>query len=303
MDLPSAPRAAAQPSSGYDPRLGGRGGPSGYGGSFQPTALDQNALPRYPPFVAFVGSLSFDATEEDLRGLFFDTRVKSVRFPPPGDTGPRGFCYVEFETIEGLTAALMKSGQMVAGRPCRIDVSSSKREEREPKAFGNWRGDNQVVEQSDVISRYGPPRVMSRDRPGMAMDAPSGGAPAAHWRGGGQVVERSEAVQPMQRMMTRERSEGAILTTREAASPAPTNWRMNAAPVEAAASPAAGSFASRAPPARPTEMRPIVRSTEAAAASESNATSPRASRPEGGAPRVNPFGSAKPRDNPPAASS
>ena len=31
---------------------------------------DESTLPTKPPFTAFVGNLAFDATDDDLRGLF-----------------------------------------------------------------------------------------------------------------------------------------------------------------------------------------------------------------------------------------
>lgn len=49
--------------------------------------------------------------------------------------------------MEGLTEGLLRSGQSIKGRPCRIDIATAKREERDERlSSGNWREGHQVVE-------------------------------------------------------------------------------------------------------------------------------------------------------------
>lgn len=51
--------------------------------------------------------------------------------------------------MEGLTEGLLKSGQSIKGRQCRIDIATAKREERDERlSSGNWREGHQVVERS-----------------------------------------------------------------------------------------------------------------------------------------------------------
>src|SRR5437867_8386201 len=62
----------------------------------------------------FVGNLSFQATEEDLRELFAQAgTVETVRIITDQSTGrPRGFGFVEMATKEAAT----KAGEMLNGR-------------------------------------------------------------------------------------------------------------------------------------------------------------------------------------------
>lgn len=114
FELPSAPLGQARPS--YEDRPGRLPAARGYGRDEAPlpVVIDQRALPREPPFMAFVGNLAFDATEEDVRNFFSGIAIKGIRFPRSGDSGPRGFAYVEFHSVEGLTESLLRSGKVKA---------------------------------------------------------------------------------------------------------------------------------------------------------------------------------------------
>lgn len=70
FELPSAP--LGQERSSYDMRPG-RGPPErGYGRDEAPLPvnIDHSALPRVPPFLAFVANLPYDVTEDDLKSFF-----------------------------------------------------------------------------------------------------------------------------------------------------------------------------------------------------------------------------------------
>src|SRR5881397_1024489 len=71
----------------------------------------------------FVGNLSFQATEEDLRELFAQAgTVETVRIITDQFTGrPRGFGFVEMATKEEATKAI----EMLNGRLFRTGISSS----------------------------------------------------------------------------------------------------------------------------------------------------------------------------------
>ena len=55
----------------------------------------------------YVGNLSYDATDEDIKEVFAEYgQVKRVQVPSDRETGrPRGFAFVEMETEEEETAA------------------------------------------------------------------------------------------------------------------------------------------------------------------------------------------------------
>jgi len=72
----------------------------------------------------FVGNLSFQATEEDLRELFQQSgTVESVRIITDQFTGrPRGFGFVEMATKEEATKAIeMLNGQLFRDRNLVVD--------------------------------------------------------------------------------------------------------------------------------------------------------------------------------------
>ena len=86
-------------------------------------------IPTQPPYTAFVGNLAFDLTENELEQFFsgikvsecsflFDERlyesmqVKSVKIIKSKDEKPKGFGYIEFEDVDGLKDALLKTGSV-----------------------------------------------------------------------------------------------------------------------------------------------------------------------------------------------
>jgi len=76
------------------------------------------------PTKLFVGNLSFQATEEDLRELFQQAgTVESVRIVTDQFTGrPRGFGFVEMSTKEEATKAVeMLNGRLFRDRNLVVD--------------------------------------------------------------------------------------------------------------------------------------------------------------------------------------
>jgi nucleolin len=76
----------------------------------------------------FVGNLSFKTDEDSIRDFFDgcgsidDVRVASQ------DGKSKGFCHVEFESIEAASKAMRKNGSELDGRDIRVDFSSQRRE-------------------------------------------------------------------------------------------------------------------------------------------------------------------------------
>ncbi len=90
-----------------------------------PAARKSNDQQSEPSSTLFVGNLSFDANEDNVWEFFSEHGVKSVRLPTDRDTGrPKGFGYIEFESVDGAKAALeASSGAEIAGRAIRLDYS------------------------------------------------------------------------------------------------------------------------------------------------------------------------------------
>jgi cold-inducible RNA-binding protein len=86
----------------------------------------------------YVGNLSYETTEEQLRELFTEAgNVGSVKIITDRQTGqPRGFAFVEMETkAEGQKAISMLNGRNVEGRPLAVNEARPQQ-----KSFGGGRG-------------------------------------------------------------------------------------------------------------------------------------------------------------------
>lgn len=79
----------------------------------------------------YVGNLSFDATEDQVREMFAEHgTVESVAMITDRDTGRfRGFCFVEMETSAANAAIKALDGKDVDGRDLRVNEAKP-REER-----------------------------------------------------------------------------------------------------------------------------------------------------------------------------
>lgn len=89
----------------------------------------------------YVGNLSFDATEEQVRELFAEHgAVESVAMITDRDTGRfRGFCFVEMETSAANAAIKALDGKDVDGRDLRVNEAKP-REERSGGGGGQRNG-------------------------------------------------------------------------------------------------------------------------------------------------------------------
>lgn len=128
-------------------------------------------LPDKAPFTAFLGSLSFDVTEGDIADFFAPHKAVSVRIVSDRDGRPKGFGYIEFETLDGLKDALTRSGASLAGRPIRISVAEPPKSSMGGSGFAP-----SVAEEASQWRRAGPlpPSDPAPSRPGMApRDRPS----------------------------------------------------------------------------------------------------------------------------------
>ncbi|KAI1313849.1 hypothetical protein EDD11_002450 [Mortierella claussenii] len=149
-DLPSAPAAVSQDSyrsGGFGDDRGGRGFSSrgGFGdredreSRFQPRAPVD--LPTRPPYTIHLGNLPFDATESDIEGFFIESKITSIRIMKDFEDKPKGFGYVEFDSLDSLKKALENNGQSLCGRNVRVSIAEPPRERevRDDRTTGEWR--------------------------------------------------------------------------------------------------------------------------------------------------------------------
>lgn len=90
----------------------------------------------------YVGNLSFDATEDDIRQAFAEFgEVEAVNIITDRGTGrPRGFCFVEMPNAEEAKAAIEGLNlQRIAGRAVNVNEARPKRERRPHGGGGRQR--------------------------------------------------------------------------------------------------------------------------------------------------------------------
>ncbi|XP_065830857.1 eukaryotic translation initiation factor 4H-like isoform X2 [Oscarella lobularis] len=113
--------------TGYGRERSGRGG--------------RREMPSEPPFTAYVGNLPYSCVQGDLTHIFAGIEVKSVRLVHDRETDKfKGFCYVEFETLDALKEALGFDGAQYGDRNIRVDVAEQRRDRREGGGRGRGGG-------------------------------------------------------------------------------------------------------------------------------------------------------------------
>ncbi len=91
-------------------------------------------------FNIYIGNLSFEATEDELRGLFEEHgEVLKVNLITDRDTGqPRGFGFVEMaDATQGRAAIEQINGREVGGRTVKVNEAKP----RESRGGGGGRRD------------------------------------------------------------------------------------------------------------------------------------------------------------------
>jgi len=97
------------------------------------------------PKKVYVGNLSFDTTEDNVRELFneFGT-IESLAWITDRDTGRfRGFCFVEMDAAEAGKAIAALDGKEVDGRNLKVNEAKPREDRSGPKqGGGRGRGGN-----------------------------------------------------------------------------------------------------------------------------------------------------------------
>ncbi|KAG8908494.1 hypothetical protein FRB99_005852 [Tulasnella sp. 403] len=161
--LPTAPAARTD-----DDRSRGRGDRD-YGGrgfdDYPPRESrypprEELPLPTAPPYTAFIGNLAFDLRERDVE-QFFSVPLKSVKIIKDREDKPKGFGYVEFESLQDLKDGLAKSGTQLASRTVRISVAEPQKEREDDKFSAPWRRDGPLPSHDRGPAARGPSRFDS----------------------------------------------------------------------------------------------------------------------------------------------
>ncbi|XP_050302950.1 eukaryotic translation initiation factor 4H-like [Anthonomus grandis grandis] len=162
-------------------------------------------LPTEPPFTAYVGNLPTGVVQGDVNKMFSELQIKNVRLVMDKETDRfKGFCYVEFDTLQDLERAIAMNGEIeVDGNMIKIDVAEGKRNDRGGgfdrggraggnRGRGGFRGDRPQhggFNDGDFDRRGGQPRGGPggfQDRGGNRGNYGNfAGEDAASWGGGG----------------------------------------------------------------------------------------------------------------------
>ncbi|XP_030564383.1 eukaryotic translation initiation factor 4H isoform X2 [Drosophila novamexicana] len=167
--------------------MAGRGGyehaRGGFGGE-----RHVKQMPTEPPFIAYVGNLPQGLVQGDVMKIFNDFEVKNVRLVKDRETDQfKGFCYVEFETLDNLERALECDGRIKLddlSAPLRIDIADRRKNERPGGGIGGGGGNGGGMSRDggrDGFQKRGPPRQggssqsYSRGGPGTGGGREAGG--------------------------------------------------------------------------------------------------------------------------------
>ncbi len=91
----------------------------------------------------YVGNLSFDVTEEELRGEFTPFgKVESISIPTDRSSGkPRGFAFVEMPSIpEGQAAITALNGKTLKDRTLTVNGAKQRSDDRGGGSYGGRGG-------------------------------------------------------------------------------------------------------------------------------------------------------------------
>lgn len=89
----------------------------------------------------FVGNLSFKTDEESIRDFFGGCgNIEDVRIANSHDGKSKGFCHLEFDSIQAASKAMRRNGEDLDGRDIRVDYSSQRREGGNRDRFGGRGG-------------------------------------------------------------------------------------------------------------------------------------------------------------------
>ncbi|KAI0509867.1 hypothetical protein KFK09_010464 [Dendrobium nobile] len=136
---------------------------SDMGGFFlkiQPYKASRNQKSDFAPEIIdgynriYVGNLSWDISEDDLKQLFSDCKISSIRFGTDKETGDfKGYAHVDFADSVSLTIALKLDQKVVCGRPVKVRCAMPRKSgqtESGSRSYDKQQESNQVGDGSSA---------------------------------------------------------------------------------------------------------------------------------------------------------
>ncbi|KAJ0177697.1 hypothetical protein K1T71_006570 [Dendrolimus kikuchii] len=157
-------------------------------------AVDDESIPRRPPFIAHISNLPYDVDETAITELFAGLKITNLRLPREGDR-LKGYGYVDFEDRDSLINAMNLPDLTISGRRVRIEVATQDTDRRmgrggrtdrerdyDPeRTMGDWRSGPRAMPEPQQRSRNmdrDNMREREKDRDSSADNKPGG------WRDG-----------------------------------------------------------------------------------------------------------------------
>ena len=105
-------------------------------------AKDNLPVPSDPPYIAFIGNLSYHLTEEDVKDFFADFKITNVKLARTRDGRAKGFGFVTFESSADLSKALELNEHALLDRNVRIVVADRDAMQDADKGDGSTAADD-----------------------------------------------------------------------------------------------------------------------------------------------------------------
>lgn len=109
----------------------------------------------------YVGNLSWEITEDDLRNLFEGCNITSIRFGEDKETGEfRGYAHVDFSDSVSLNTALKLDQKIVCGRPVRISCAVPRKgsvNKTQTPAHNETVNKTETPAQTETVNKTEPP--------------------------------------------------------------------------------------------------------------------------------------------------
>uniref|UniRef100_A0A2K6MK35 RRM domain-containing protein n=1 Tax=Rhinopithecus bieti TaxID=61621 RepID=A0A2K6MK35_RHIBE len=118
-------------------------------------SINWSHLPKLPPYIAFLGNIPYDVTEESIKEFFRGLNISAV------------FGYAEFEDLDSLFSALSLNEESLGNKIIRVDVANQAQDkDRGDRSFGcdrNWDCDKTDTDRrarpaTDSFGDYSPRR-------------------------------------------------------------------------------------------------------------------------------------------------
>ena len=86
--------------------------------------INNNIVNPPKKYTLFVGNISYESTESDLKNFFQGCGNVTVRIITANGKS-KGYGYADFDSLENMNKALLKNRQLLNSRPLKLDIEDS----------------------------------------------------------------------------------------------------------------------------------------------------------------------------------